>query len=106
MIHAHPADSPHRGNASTRRTPWRPSRSSTSTSNRFMVSADRSRERSPKMKTIHHVLDIDADTARAWAALTQADGLAGWWSTKLDTDRAAVGTLIRFTFAGDFNPVM
>jgi uncharacterized protein YndB with AHSA1/START domain len=58
------------------------------------------------MKTIHHVLDIDAATARVWAALTQADGLAGWWSTKLDTDRAAVGTLIRFTFAGDFNPVM
>jgi len=58
------------------------------------------------MKTIHHVLDIDADTPRVWAALTETEGLAGWWSTKLDTDAASVGTLIRFTFAGDFNPVM
>ncbi len=58
------------------------------------------------MKTIHHVLDIDTDPARVWAALTDADGLAGWWSTKLDTGPAAVGAHIRFTFAGDFNPVM
>ena len=58
------------------------------------------------MKTIHHVLDIDTDPARVWAALTDADGLAGWWSTKLDTGPAAVGARIRFTFAGDFNPVM
>jgi uncharacterized protein YndB with AHSA1/START domain len=58
------------------------------------------------MKTIHHVLDIDADPGRVWAALTDADGLAGWWSTKLQTDAATVGVQIRFTFACDFNPVM
>jgi uncharacterized protein YndB with AHSA1/START domain len=58
------------------------------------------------VKTIHHVLDIDAAPAPVWAALTEAEGLAGWWSTKLDTQSAAVGTQIRFTFAGDFNPVM
>jgi uncharacterized protein YndB with AHSA1/START domain len=58
------------------------------------------------MKTIHHVLDIDAGTERVWAALTEAKGLAGWWSTKLETGAPEVGSLIRFTFAGDFNPVM
>jgi len=58
------------------------------------------------MRTIHHVLDIDAAPAGVWSALTEAEGLAGWWSTKVDTELAAVGTRIRFTFAGDFNPVM
>lgn len=58
------------------------------------------------MKTIHHVVDIDAAPQRAWAALTEADGLAGWWSTRVATLPAAVGTQIRFTFVGDFNPVM
>ena len=58
------------------------------------------------MRTIHHVLEIDASDAAVWAALTQRDGLAGWWCTDLDMDAAAVGSLIRFTFAGDFNPVM
>jgi hypothetical protein len=58
------------------------------------------------MRTIHHVLDIDAGESAVWTALTERDGLAGWWSDRLDMDPAAVGTLIRFTFAGDFNPVM
>jgi ubiquinone/menaquinone biosynthesis C-methylase UbiE len=58
------------------------------------------------VKTIHHVLDIDAGPERVWAALTEAKGLAGWWSTKLETGAPEVGSLIRFTFAGDFNPVM
>lgn len=58
------------------------------------------------MRTIHHVLDIDAGDSAVWTALTERDGLAGWWSDQLDMDPAAVGTLIRFTFAGDFNPVM
>ena len=58
------------------------------------------------MKTIHHVLDIDASGERVWRALTEADGLAGWWSTKLATTAPAVGARIDFTFAGDFNPVM
>jgi len=58
------------------------------------------------MRTIHHVLDIDVIPERVWVALTEADGLAGWWSTSVKTDAPAVGTLIHFTFAGDFNPVM
>jgi len=56
------------------------------------------------MKTIHHVRDIDSDTPRVWAALTQTEELAAWWSTRVDTD-AAGGTLSRLTFAGNFNPV-
>jgi len=43
-------------------------------------------------ETIHHVRDIDSDTPRVWAALTQTEELAGWWSTRVDTD-AAGGTL-------------
>jgi len=58
------------------------------------------------MRTIHHVLDIDAPTGSVWSALTDRDGLAGWWSTILDSGGANVGAKVRFTFAGDFNPVM
>jgi uncharacterized protein YndB with AHSA1/START domain len=58
------------------------------------------------VKTIHHVLDIEASPGDVWKALTDADGLAGWWSTQLETPAAAVGARIAFRFAGDFNPVM
>jgi uncharacterized protein YndB with AHSA1/START domain len=58
------------------------------------------------MRTIHHVLDIDARSPAIWTALTERDGLAGWWSTGVDTGQAAAGALVRFTFGGDFNPVM
>ena len=58
------------------------------------------------MKTIHHVADIDAEANKVWSALTRAEGLAGWWSSRVDAQPAAVGGQIRFTFAGDFNPVM
>jgi uncharacterized protein YndB with AHSA1/START domain len=58
------------------------------------------------MKTIHHVVDMDAALTSVWAALTEADELAGWWSTKLTTGPAAVGEQTHWTFAGDFNPVM
>ena len=58
------------------------------------------------MRTIHHVLDIDVVPERVWVALTEPDGLAGWWSTSVKTDAPAVGARIHFTFAGDFNPVM
>ena len=36
------------------------------------------------MKTIHHVIDLDADTLVVWAALTEPDRMAGWWSTKVE----------------------
>ncbi len=58
------------------------------------------------MKSIHHLVDIDAAPAMVWAALTEADGLAGWWSTKVRTADAAPGTEVHWTFTGDFNPVM
>lgn len=58
------------------------------------------------MKLIHHVVDIDAPTATAWAALTEVHGLRSWWSTRLSTPEAEVGARQRWTFAGDFNPVM
>ena len=58
------------------------------------------------MKTIHHVLDIDADASAVWPALTRVDGLASWWSTSVASPTGALGAQIRFTFAGDFNPVM
>jgi uncharacterized protein YndB with AHSA1/START domain len=58
------------------------------------------------MRTIHHVLDIDAETGTVWRSLTAREGLAGWWSTNVATGEAAVGSQIRFTFDGDFNPVM
>ncbi len=58
------------------------------------------------MKTIHHVLDIDASPDSVWSAITERDQLAGWWSTKVSATRPIVGERIAFTFADDFNPVM
>jgi len=55
------------------------------------------------MKTIHHVLDIDAPAAAVRSALTEAEGLAGWWSTGVRTAHPATGAQIHFVFAGDFN---
>jgi len=58
------------------------------------------------MKTIHHVLDIDAKAESVWSALTEPEQMAGWWSTRLRTRDAAVGVRAEWTFAGDLNPVM
>ena len=58
------------------------------------------------MKSIHHVVDIDTPATAVWAALTEAHGLTSWWSTKLRTSEAEVGTQLHWTFGGDFNPVM
>jgi uncharacterized protein YndB with AHSA1/START domain len=58
------------------------------------------------VKTIHHVVDVDAPGATIWSAITEARVLAGWWSTQVRSAGAAVGDRIEFTFAGDFNPVM
>jgi uncharacterized protein YndB with AHSA1/START domain len=58
------------------------------------------------MKTIHHVVDVDAEPAAVWSALTVQEGLASWWSSRVSTPTAAVGARVVFTFAGDFNPVM
>ena len=58
------------------------------------------------MKTIHHVLDVDAGRDSVWSALTEADRMAAWWSTMVRTPTAAVGVRVEWTFSGDFNPVM
>lgn len=58
------------------------------------------------MKTIHHVVDIDAEPSIVWSALTEPEQLTRWWSTKLEAGPSAVGGRMEWTFAGDFNPVM
>jgi uncharacterized protein YndB with AHSA1/START domain len=58
------------------------------------------------MKTIHHVLDINASQESVWSAIADADRLAHWWSTKLRATKPIVGEHVAFTFADDFNPVM
>jgi uncharacterized protein YndB with AHSA1/START domain len=58
------------------------------------------------VKTIHHVLDIDAGVPAAWDALTTQPGLAGWWSRQLSMEGTGAGARISFVFDGDFNPVM
>jgi uncharacterized protein YndB with AHSA1/START domain len=58
------------------------------------------------VKTIHHVFEIAAPRETVFRALTTADGLAGWWTTHVRMDEAAVGASITFTFRGAFNPRM
>ena len=58
------------------------------------------------MKTIHHVLDVAAPPRRVWEALTEHDGLAGWWTPTVAVEGRGVGAQVSFTFGGDFNPVM
>jgi len=58
------------------------------------------------VKTIHHVLDIEAAPSVVWHSLSTSAGLSGWWSTKVAGGDSKVGESIRFAFGGDFNPVM
>jgi len=58
------------------------------------------------LKTIHHLVDVDAPTDTVWAALTEESHMAEWWSTKVDAPDANVGTVVRWTFIDDFNPDM
>ena len=57
------------------------------------------------MKTIHHVFDTAAPRDKVFAALTTTEGLSGWWTTVVKAE-AAVGAVVQFTFADDFNPAM
>lgn len=57
------------------------------------------------MKTILHAVHVHASPARVYEALTTREGLAGWWSTKVELDEGQ-GDVIRFTFHGDFHPQM
>jgi hypothetical protein len=51
------------------------------------------------MKTIHHVVDMDAPAARVWEALTDLTALAGWWSAKVEEEGGSgVGGRARLRF--------
>ncbi len=58
------------------------------------------------MKAIHHVVDVDASPERLWWALTEPEGLAGWWSTRVEVPGFEEGSVTHWTFGGDFNPDM
>ena len=58
------------------------------------------------MRQIHHVVDVGADRDTVWWALSDPQGLTGWWSTKLETTTASVGARLLWTFEEGFNPVM
>jgi uncharacterized protein YndB with AHSA1/START domain len=58
------------------------------------------------MKTIHHVVDIDAPPTTVWRALTDQEQMSCWWSTQVKTSEPALGVRSHWTFAADFNPVM
>ena len=45
------------------------------------------------MKTIHHVIDVDAP-ASIWSAITDESGLAGWWSTQVRALGAEIGQYV------------
>jgi uncharacterized protein YndB with AHSA1/START domain len=57
------------------------------------------------MKTIIHVTNLAVSRDRVHQALATIDGLAAWWTTKVEGDTGP-GGIIDFTFAGDFNPSM
>ena len=57
------------------------------------------------MKTIIHAVQIHAAPQQVYDALTTADGLSKWWTTKVAVDEGT-GGVIRFTFHGDFHPQM
>jgi uncharacterized protein YndB with AHSA1/START domain len=57
------------------------------------------------MRTIHHVLDVAAEPAAVYEALTEEKALARWWTTKVSA-ASAVGGNVVFTFVPDFSPVM
>jgi uncharacterized protein YndB with AHSA1/START domain len=57
------------------------------------------------MRQILHSVHIHASPPAVYDAITTAKGLRGWWTKKVEAEER-VGGVIRFTFAGDFNPQM
>ncbi len=51
------------------------------------------------MRTIHHVVDIDAPAGTVWAALTEQERMARWWSTTVESPAPSVGARTHWTFA-------
>lgn len=58
------------------------------------------------MKTIHHVVDLEAPPGDVWAAIATESGLGSWWSTEVSLESPGVGEVVDFTFVADFNPDM
>jgi uncharacterized protein YndB with AHSA1/START domain len=58
------------------------------------------------MRTIHHVVDIDASQADVFSALTEEPGIARWWSTRVEAPDASAGSVVNWTFQPGFNPDM
>jgi len=54
------------------------------------------------VRQILHSVHIHAAPSAVYDALTTAAGLRGWWTS----DVAITDSVIRFSFAGDFNPQM
>jgi uncharacterized protein YndB with AHSA1/START domain len=54
------------------------------------------------MREIIHTVEVGAPPTAVDRKLTTEEGLTGWWTTRARVE----GDLIRFTFEGEFNPVM
>jgi uncharacterized protein YndB with AHSA1/START domain len=57
------------------------------------------------MDTILHVVDLAASPQQTFDAVSTAQGLARWWSTRVEADER-LGGIVRFKFIPDFNPEM
>lgn len=57
------------------------------------------------MKTIIHVVDINAPREKVYAAISTEEGLSRWWTTQVKAD-PRVGGVIEFTFNTEFGPRM
>lgn len=57
------------------------------------------------MKKIIHSVHVHASPSKVYKALTTAEGLSGWWTTRVAVEPGVDG-MIRFTFDGDFHPHM
>jgi uncharacterized protein YndB with AHSA1/START domain len=56
------------------------------------------------MNLIHHAFDIQASPETVFTSITTAEGLSGWWTTKVRGDTAERGSVFSFTFQGPFKP--
>ena len=57
------------------------------------------------MKQIIHAVHVHASPSVVYRFLTTQEGLARWWTKKVQAEERQGGT-IQLTFAGDFNPHM
>ena len=56
-------------------------------------------------QTILHYIRVHATPDEVFERITTAEGLASWWTTKVEAEARESGK-VRLTFEGDFNPVM